>query len=110
MQTHTSVRRLRKAARLAQHEVAELLGVGQSTVSRIEAGDLPETSQVFGLQILFDVGPHHIFEGRFLAMAEEIVRKAAEMDQRLQRRGAPAHGRTRTWLREMMNRINVRPA
>lgn len=110
MYIHTSVRRFRKAAQLAQHELAELLGIDQSRVSRIEAGELPEAAVVLGLQALFDHSPQHLFSGHYQSTAEEIVGRAAALDLRLQRQHSSAFKQKRAWLRAMMNRVTPQPA
>jgi transcriptional regulator with XRE-family HTH domain len=110
MHTRTTVRRLRKSIGLAQHELATLLGVNQSAVSRIEAGTPPEVDHLLALHILFDTPAHVLFAGRHEAVGEEVARRAAELERTLQRQRNRHAERKRSWLRDMIRRITVCPA
>jgi len=110
MHMHTSVRRFRKSAFLAQDELAELLGVAQSSVSRIEAGEIPDGTTILGLQILFDQSPQSLFPDLYDVAAEEIVRCAAELDLRLAAKLTRRVRHQREWLRAMMARVTPQPA
>lgn len=110
MQTQTAVRRLRKSLRFTQRELAELLGVGQGAVSRIEAGGMPEADHVFALNILFDQSPPALFAGRYEVVGDALAGRAAELERKLQAKRSRASSHKRQWLREMIGRITVTPA
>lgn len=110
MITHTSVRRYRKSARLSQYELAELLGVGQSSISRIEMGGLPEPDVLLGLHVLFPEGLSALFPDHVQQIAEETVTRAAELHRRLEDVRDRASLRKRAWLNELMTRVTPLPA
>ncbi len=110
MITQTSVRRFRKSCRLSQYELAELLGVGQSSVSRIESGGLPEPDVLIGLQVLFPEGLDALFPVHMQQIAEETITRAAELDRRLEGRHDRASVRKRAWLHDLMTRVTPQPA
>lgn len=110
MHTRTSVRRLRRSVGLGQKELAGLLGVAQSAVSRLEAGAAPESEHLFALQVLFDETPDKLFEGRFERVAEAVAQRAAELERGLMQQASRRAALKRSWLRAMINRIVVQPA
>ena len=110
MHTRTSVRRIRRTIGLDQQELALLLGITQSAVSRIEAGGPPEPEHVFALQLLFDETPDRLFSGRFESVSEAVAQRAAELERRLLKDQTRHADHKRAWLRQMVNRIVVQPA
>jgi transcriptional regulator with XRE-family HTH domain len=84
MTTIRTVRLLRKAFALTQGELADLLAISQTIVSRIEAGEEPPTLETaLALQVLFDVEPRLLFHRRYLRIEDAVMQRAAQLDQRI---------------------------
>jgi len=110
MNPPTSVRRFRKSCRLSQYELAELLDVGQSSISRIEAGTLPEPNVLLSLIVLFPQGLEALFPSHMQAVAEDTVTRAANLHRRLDGKRDRASARKRAWLDELVARVTPLPA
>lgn len=110
MHTQTAVRRFRRSLRLSQLDLAALLDIDQSAVSRIEAGGTPEAEHVFALHILLNKSPLALFAGRYEMVGEALAARAAEFERRLQGRHGRGVAHKRAWLRDMISRITVFPA
>jgi transcriptional regulator with XRE-family HTH domain len=84
MPHHTSVRRNRLRWALSQAELAELLGVSQSIVSRVEAGDtVPDLQVSLSLQVVFGQSPRALFPALYGAVENRVMANAAELDRTL---------------------------
>lgn len=111
METQNSVRRLRRSVKLAQHEMADILGTSQAAVSRIErGGDPPDGDCALSLSIVFGKPLNELFPARFEQVAEALIARAAELDQRWARKGTKTAKHKREWLRAIIRRIDVTPA
>jgi len=110
MHIHNSVRRFRKGVQLAQHELADLLGLAQSSISRIEMGELPDAPTLLKLQVLFEQSPAHLFAGHFQSAGEELVQRAAEVDLALAKQPGWRASQKREWLRTIVTRVTPQPA
>ena len=109
MQSYVTVRRHRKAARLAQRELAELLSITQGQVSRIEAGEPPTATHLVSLMIIFGAHPSQLFGRYWTDVGEEVLRRAAELERKLGGNTRNAQ-RKRAFLRDIIGRVAVTPA
>lgn len=100
---------LRRKHALTQAELAELLGVVQTTVGRLEhaAGDALHTVRLetaFALQVVFGRRPGQLFSRLYEEVEEEVMGRAAALDRRLDGLQDRATEHKRTLLSDMMRR------
>jgi transcriptional regulator with XRE-family HTH domain len=90
---------------LSQDEVAELLGVTQSRVSRYEKGEeIPTVAVSFALQVLFGRCPTKFFPAFYSGVEEAVMTRAAALERRLADRKDYLSVRKRHHLEGMMAR------
>lgn len=107
----TYVRRTRRRWALSQPELAQLLGISQSVISRIETGDLvPGTSLAFGLQVIFGQSPRALFPGLYSTVEDAVMAQAAELDRALGARKDYATETKRRLLTAMALRASASPS
>lgn len=105
MPHHVNLRSLRTTWALDQDEVAELLNITQSRVSRYEKGEEPPTLQTaLSFQVIFGVPPRRIFPRVYEAIEEAVMRRAAELDNRLSAVSGAKAERKRQLLQDMVAR------
>ena len=84
MRNRTFVRAQRKHWALSQNELAMLLNRSPARLSRYESGeDPPDLETVLGLQVVFGAAPRKVFPSFYSVTEEAVMRRAAELDQRL---------------------------
>ena len=113
MPQHTYVRRNRLRWALSQDDLARLLGVSQSIVSRCETPEYrPDINVALGLQVIFGHSPRSLFPGIYAAVEDAVMANAARLDQALGRRQDHAATIKRRLLTGMAHRAggNVRGA
>ncbi|GAA0325951.1 hypothetical protein GCM10009087_40350 [Sphingomonas oligophenolica] len=83
--THSqTVQSNRKGSALTQEEIAGLLNVSQSTVSRLELeGSSPTLELALGLQVIFGVQPRVLFSTLYAEIEDAVMRRAAVLDKKL---------------------------
>lgn len=109
MTTIRTLRSLRKEFALTQSELAGLLAVSQTVVSRIEGDEEPAALETaLCLQVIFDVEPHRLFHRRYGRVEDAVMRRAAELDQFLAGRTDLHSARKQRLLAAMVRR--ARPA
>lgn len=97
--------------KLAQHEMAEILGTSQTAVSRIErGGDPPDGDCALSLSIVFGKPLNELFPARFEQVADALIARAARLDVRWAQQGTNTARRKQEWLRTIISRIDVTPA
>lgn len=107
----TYVRRTRRRWALSQPELAQLLGISQSVISRIEAGELiPGTSLALGLQVIFGQSPRALFPGLYSSVEDAVMAQAAELDRALGARKDYATETKRRLLTAMALRASASPS
>lgn len=87
MTTIRTIRSLRKEFALTQSELADLLAISQTNVSRIEGDEEPAALEAaLGLQVLFNVEPRLLFNRRYRKVEDAVMRRAAQLDRRVAQR------------------------
>ena len=86
--TFNYIRSFRKQHALSTNELAFLIGQrSKSAVSQFEAGDRhPSLVAAFALQVIFGQGSHELMPGLFEHVEETVMRRVAELIQRLEGR------------------------
>lgn len=109
---NTYVRSSRKRWALSQDELAELLGISQSVVSRYETGDMPpDPHTLFGLQVIFGTSPRALFPTLYRMVEEKVMARAVRLDRHIGQRQDSAAQLKRRLLTSMVFRANkTRPA
>jgi len=99
----------RKRAALTQGELAQLLGISQSALSRIEEGQVKDLrlDVALGLTVVFGLGPHHMFDEHYATIEDEVMERAARLDQRIRQRKDRKSARKQALLDEMMRRATA---
>ena len=78
------VSRNRRRWALNQEELAHLLGISQSVLSRCEKGESqPDASVALGLQVIFGFSPRALFPDFYRKIEEVVMMRAAAMDRTL---------------------------
>lgn len=109
MTTIRTVRSLRKECALTQKELADLLAISQTSISRIEADEEPAALETaLGLQVVFDIQPRLLFHRRYRKVEDAVMRRAAKLDQHVASRTDPTSVRKQRLLTAMVKR--ARPA
>lgn len=97
----------RKRWALKEEELANLLGVSQSHISRIEDGKAAKTAQleiVLGLQVIFGRAPRTLFAKLYEAVEEAVMTRAAELDLALRDKHDPDSIKKKQLLAKMLKR------
>jgi transcriptional regulator with XRE-family HTH domain len=84
MHQHINVRRSRKQHRLTQDELADLIGLSQGNISRLESGETPpDLEAAFSLEVVFGSTPRDLFPALYGKVEDVVMRRAATLDQQL---------------------------
>lgn len=95
----------RKDAALSQGELADLLSISQSSISRLEDGSDPPTLEtVFGLQVIFDMSPRQMFAAFYTKVEDAVMRRAAILDGKIRGKTDAASVKQQRLLTSMVNR------
>lgn len=107
--THSqSVQSSRKGSALTQGEIAELLDVSQSTVSRLELdGSSAPLELALGLQVVFGVQLRVLFSKLYAEIEDAVMRRAAALDKKLRHMSDPASEKKKRHLASMSKRALV---
>lgn len=109
MPHYLNLRGLRARSCLSQDELAELLGICRTRISRYEMNEeVPVFSTALGLQVIFDQQPRLIFP-RFYSFVEDgVMQRAAALDRTLEGMTDYRSTRKRHLLDAMMARATSR--
>jgi DNA-binding XRE family transcriptional regulator len=111
MSYRTYVRRNRKHWALSQDELATLLDISQSAVSRCEAGtQTPEIEVALGLQVIFGRSPRALFPDLYRKIEDRVMRHATRLDRALREKVDRCSARKRELLESMTERAAPREA
>ncbi len=79
----TRIRQMRKQYNLTQGELAHLLGIHQTNLSRLENGEsTPDLYTGYGLHLIFGGALYDLFPTFFNTIESAIMRRAAELSVR----------------------------
>jgi DNA-binding XRE family transcriptional regulator len=100
-----SVRFYRKHYALTQDELARLLAVSQTVVSRLESDpDAGTLETALALQVLFGLPPAQVFWRLYQAVEEAVMARAVVLDQELRDKSDPDSLRKQQLLSDMVDR------
>lgn len=100
---------LRRKHALTQTELADLIGVSQTLVGRLEAGEAPTLANLrlkvtFALQVVFGKKSGQLFEELFREVEDAVMRQAAVLDRALDGQVGRATEHKRALLADMVRR------
>lgn len=111
MKNNPTLRHLRETAYMSQAELAELLDVSQSRVSRFESGDeIPSLSVGLAYFAVFGRNPYQTFAQLYAGIEEGVMGRGADLERSLRGKDDRASARKRAVLEKMMNRACSRDA
>lgn len=106
--SHTpSVALHRKRWALSQDELADLLGISQAHVCRIEGSEAAKTTKletVLGLQVIFGRAPRTLFNTLYEAVEDAVMARAAQLDLALRDKQDPDSIKKKNLLAAMLKR------
>ena len=109
--SHTpSVALHRKRWALSQDELADLLGISQAHVCRIEGSEAARATKletVLGLQVIFGRAPRTLFTKLYDAIEEVVMTRAAKLDQSLRDKHDPDSIKKKQLLSQMLKRATL---
>jgi len=92
---------LLKRSAFTQGELAQLLAISQTRISRLEDGH-PSLGTALALQVVFDVEPRLVFPQLYEQVEDAVMRRAAELDKRLAGKNDPKSLRKKASLARMV--------
>jgi transcriptional regulator with XRE-family HTH domain len=105
MPKHNNLPGSRKRWALNQRELAHLVGVSISMVSRYERGALPPPARsVLALEVVFGRSGRRLFPRVYSEVQDQVMRRAAKLDRLLEGREDAASLRKRQLLQDMAKR------
>jgi len=110
MPKHNNLPGSRKRWALNQHELAHLVGVSISMVSRYERGALPPAARtVLAMEVVFGRSGRHLFPHEYAEIHDQVMRRAAKLERQLEGREDAVSLRKRQLFREMTKRGGLTP-
>lgn len=97
----------RKRAALTQGELADLIAVSQSSISRAESektSKMTTLETLLGLQVVFGHSPRALFSSLYAKIEEAVMTRAAELDCILRSKDDPQSIKKKQLLSAMMKR------
>ena len=109
MNTSHTILLHRKRIGLSQGELAHLIGISQSALSRIEeaqVGDL-RLDVALALTVVFGQAPHRMFAEQFNAIEEEVITRAASVYDTVRDKADRKSVKKRDLFDDMMRRATA---
>jgi transcriptional regulator with XRE-family HTH domain len=98
----------RKGSALTQEEIAGLLDVSQTTVSRLEMKGSSTTLELaLGLQVIFGSQPRVLFSKLYAEIEDAVMRRAADLERTLRTKTDPISEKKKRHLASMSKRALV---
>lgn len=99
----------RKRNALTQGELAHLLGISQSALSRIEEEQVKDLrlDTALALTVVFGLGPHRMFNADYLRIEEDVMNRAAELHQAARAKDDRKSVKKQSLLDDMMRRATA---
>lgn len=111
MNHHNYIAQRRKGSGLSQYELAALLGISQSSISRYEQGErTPPLSVGLGLYIVFGIKPNKCYPDLYGNLLDHAVAVGLRIDTLLEGKTDPVSRQKRRTLAAMINRARPKPA
>ena len=102
MPKHNKLPGSRKRWGLNQRDLAHLVGVSPSMISRYENGRMPPGARaILALEVIFGRSGRHLFPYVYSDVQDVVMRRAVKLDRILQRRFDPTSARKRELLSDM---------
>lgn len=106
---------LRRKHALTQTELAQLIGISQTSVGRLEVGDDDRIHHLrletaFGLLVVFGRKPERMFLELYAEVEDAVMRQAASLDRSLDGKSDRATEHKRALLADMARRGSNHPA
>jgi len=102
------LRTLRMQWRLTQPELAALLGVTESALSKVETqARAPTKNLLLGVEVIFGQSAHETFPALYAQTERNIMRRAAAFSKRLELENDDSTNTKRLLLSEMIERSEV---
>ena len=101
----------RKRSALTQGELAHLLAISQSAISRLEETGIASTlslETILGLQVVFGHAPRVLFSELYSQVEDAVMTRAAELDLSLREKSDPESMRKKQLLDAMVKRATAR--
>jgi DNA-binding XRE family transcriptional regulator len=109
MSYNANLRGLRARWCLSQDELADLLGIDRTRISRYEKNEeAPSLSTALGLQVVFNEQPRRLFHRTYELIEDAVMQRAADLERSLEDQGDYASTRKRHLLDAMMARATNR--
>lgn len=84
MKSLHDIRTYRRRYALTQEELADLLSISQSRLSRIESDEEPPSLETaLSFQLVFDIQPRSQVRRLYAKVEESVMRKAAALDRKI---------------------------
>lgn len=108
-QTYLAFHRKRHA--VSKREIAQLLAVDRSVVSRVERGERhPSIHLALGLEVIFGKSPRELFPDLYRMIEEAVINRAAEFEKHLAGKSGKDAESQRALLLKMVERGQPTPA
>ena len=109
MQNSHTILLYRKRTGLAQGELAQMLGISQSALSRIEESQTVDLrlDVALALTVIFGLGPHRMFGEAFTRIEAEVMTRTADLYQAMNDKKDPKSAKKRALFDEMMRRATA---
>lgn len=109
MSYNSNLRGLRARWCLSQDELADLLGIDRTRISRYEKNEeTPTLSTALGLQVVFNEQPRRLFHRMYELVEEAVMQRAAELERGLDGQNDYAATKKHHLLDAMMARATSR--
>ena len=100
---------LRLQRGLTQPELADLLGIGPSLLSKVESLDRRPTARVvLAAEIVFGVPARDIFPGAYHVIENGVVERARNLRGQLKGKFDPASAAKRQLVKELTQRVSTK--
>jgi transcriptional regulator with XRE-family HTH domain len=101
-----SVRSYRKHHSITQSELARLLGLTQTRISRLEKKAEPATIEAaFALQVIFGIQPNLVFRSLYETVQQAVVARAGDLERKLEGRTGERARRKRELIADILLRV-----
>jgi len=105
MTKHNALPGRRKRWGLPQRNLAHLVGVSPSLISRYEHGGLPPSARsMLAFEVIFGRGGRHLFPTLYADVQDDVMRHAAKLDRALSKKKDPVSALQRKLLSDMVSR------